>query len=561
MLFQAAGGHEWAGMGRLWRFAQFEFDESSRVLRRGGDAIDLESKPIEVLLQLLLRAGEVVSKEELLESAWPGVTVVEGSLATAVSKLRKALGDDEQTVIVTVPRVGYRLGVPAQCSRVAAPASPELGFEAGQTPPGREDWRFARKLDESASSEVWLAQQEGSGELRVFKFAGDGVRLRGLKREVTLARLLREALGERADFVRVFAWNFEAAPFWLESEFGGADLAQWAEDSDGLGAIAWERRLAVFLDAARAVAAAHRVGILHKDLKPRNILVSAGGQVKVADFGSGALAAPERLSDFGITNLGFTQTEQSGGSALTGTLMYLPPEVLAGNPPTALGDVYALGVLLYQMAAGDFRKPLSPGWENDVEDALLREDIAEAARGDSAKRVGSVEVLIERLENLRAAKDGARRTGGGAGAGGVGGTALGGMARAAAVGDRGRGGAGLGVGGQFVAVSQRRPGAGSGESGDGDCRGGGAVFGERSDRTDRSVSKWAQRGDSGGGGEAGGADIDRQFHDAPEVAARLIRRSRGRWTIAAITPTRGRSMSGRRRCFARRAGSYRRTRS
>ena len=63
--------------GRLWRFADYEFDELSRELRVKGKAVDLESKPLDILLQLLLHAGEVVTKEELLESVWPDVMVVD----------------------------------------------------------------------------------------------------------------------------------------------------------------------------------------------------------------------------------------------------------------------------------------------------------------------------------------------------------------------------------------------------------------------------------------------------------------------------------------------------
>src|ERR1035437_5032252 len=114
--------------GRLWRFADYEFNELGRELRVKGKPVDVESKPLDILLQLLLHAGEVVTKEELLESVWPDVTVVEGSLATAVSKLRKAMGDENHPAIVTVPRVGYRLAVPVFCKTVAAAVGPELGF-------------------------------------------------------------------------------------------------------------------------------------------------------------------------------------------------------------------------------------------------------------------------------------------------------------------------------------------------------------------------------------------------------------------------------------------------
>jgi eukaryotic-like serine/threonine-protein kinase len=409
MALNADSRQGWEVSGRAWRFAQFEFDESSRELRSNGAVVELESKPLEVLYQLLLHAGEVVTKEELLESAWPGVTVVEGSLATAVSKLRKALGEDNPPVVLTVPRIGYRLAVPVQCRQVAAPPVRELGFEAGRAVPGRDQWRFVRRLDASASSEVWLAEHPKTREARVFKFASDGIRLKGLKREVTLARLLKDSLGERPDFVRVLEWNFDEPPFYLESEFCGPNLAEWAESQGGLSAIPLPVRLRVMVDLAQGVAAAHDVGVLHKDLKPPNVLIAprpsgdfeaADFQVKVADFGSGSLMEPARLSALGITNLGFTQTLTSDAGALTGTLMYLPPEVLAGQSPTASADVYALGVMLYQLLAGDFRKPLSPGWEADVQDPLLREDIAEAACGDPARRLASVAVLVERLQTL-----------------------------------------------------------------------------------------------------------------------------------------------------------------
>src|SRR6516164_6413005 len=81
---------------RLWKFANCEFDELRRELRVSGGTVDLEAKPLEVLSHLLQHAGEVVTKDELLESVWPGTAVVDGSLATAISKLRKAIGDEDQ---------------------------------------------------------------------------------------------------------------------------------------------------------------------------------------------------------------------------------------------------------------------------------------------------------------------------------------------------------------------------------------------------------------------------------------------------------------------------------
>jgi len=395
--------------GRLWRFADYELDELRRELRVKGKTVELESKPLDILLQLLLHAGEVVTKEELLESVWPDVMVVDGSLATAVSKLRKAMGDDDHPAIVTIPRVGYRLGVPVYCKTVAAAPGPELGFKAGDSVPGREQWRLSRPMDVSGSSEVWLAENPKTHEHRVFKFAADGSRLKGLKREITVSRFLRESLGDRPEFVRILEWNFETAPYFLESEYSGSNLAEWAEMQGGLSEVSPDTRLQLLVDVAQAVAAAHGIGVLHKDLKPANILVVPGAvvpgakarwQIKLADFGSASLFDPSRLQSLGITNLGFTQTASLDAQLLTGTLMYLAPEVLAGQSPSAGADVYALGVMLYQLAIGDFRKPLAPGWEAEIQDPLLREDIADAACGDPARRLNSAADLVERLLTL-----------------------------------------------------------------------------------------------------------------------------------------------------------------
>ncbi len=403
MSFKPSIGDAEETSGRLWRFADFEFDELRRELRVKSKPVDLEAKPLEILLQLLLHAGEVVTKEELLDSVWPDVLVVDGSLATAVSKLRRAMGDEEHPAVVTVPRVGYRLGVPVYCKTVAASAGPEFGFQPGDLVPAREQWQLLRPLERSASSEVWIANNPKTHEQRVFKFAGDGVRLKGLKREITVSRFLRESLGDRPEFVRILEWNFETPPYFLESEYGGPNLAEWAEEQGGLSKIAFAVRLQLLMDVANAVAAAHGIGVLHKDLKPANILVVPrdGGawQIKIADFGSASLFDPSRLRALGITNLGFTQTTTQDGS-LTGTLMYIAPEVLAGQSPSASADVYALGVMLYQLIVADFRRPLAPGWESEVNDPLLREDISAAASGDPAKRINSGADLAERLVRL-----------------------------------------------------------------------------------------------------------------------------------------------------------------
>jgi DNA-binding winged helix-turn-helix (wHTH) protein/serine/threonine protein kinase len=387
----------------VWRFGHCELDERRYELRVRNTVVDMEVKPLEVLRQLLLHAGEVVTKAELLESVWPGVVVVDGSLATAISKIRRLL-DDDGSIIVTVPRIGYKIAVPVYSEATEPPAWPNLHLEPGLPVPSRDQWRLARRLDSSPAGEVWLAEHPKTRETRVFKFATDSDGLRCLKREVTVARLLRESLGERPEFVRLLEWSFDAHPCFIESEYVGPNLAEWADRQGGIGSASLDVRLKLLVETARAVASAHAVDVLHKDLKPRNILVTTAADgtphAKVADFGSASLLAPSRLSAFGITNLGFTQSLTGDKDSLTGTPIYVAPEVLAGQSPTAASDVYALGVLLYQLVVGDFRRPFAPGWEADIADPFIREDIAAAASGDPSRRIKSAGELAERVHDL-----------------------------------------------------------------------------------------------------------------------------------------------------------------
>ena len=105
-----------------------------------------------------------------------------------------------------------------------------------------------------------------------------------------------------------------------------------------------EPRLRLFLDVLAAVAHAHTNLILHRDLKPSNILVTAQGQVKLLDFGIGKLLAEQN------TAASATELTHLAGHAFTPD--YAAPEQVQGTDVTTATDVYALGVLLYQLLAG-----------------------------------------------------------------------------------------------------------------------------------------------------------------------------------------------------------------
>ena len=278
---------------------------------------------------------------------------------------------------------------------------PACGLEV----PGRAGWALERKLGEGGFGEVWLAGQTALKHRRVFKFCFDEERLRSFKRELTFFRLLRDALGERPDIARLYDVKLDAPPFFLESEFAAhGNLVEWCEAQGGVAAVPLARRLEIIAGVAGAVAAAHSVGILHKDLKPQNVLMQtrAGGveEPQIADFGIGALADRGALDARGITAAGFTVMTVPGSKSSGMTRLYAPPEQLTGKAYTVQGDVYALGVMLYQLVTADFDRALAPGWERDVTDALLREDIAACVDGDPARRLPSAAELAQHLRSL-----------------------------------------------------------------------------------------------------------------------------------------------------------------
>ena len=118
---------------------------------------------------------------------------------------------------------------------------------------------------------------------------------------------------------------------------------------------------------ADALAHAHDRGIVHRDLKGSNVMITAEGRVKVLDFGLATRLEREEISEL-------TLSYDSLESKLVGTLPYMAPEVLRGQKGDHLSDVWALGVLLYEAAAGKLPFRGNTGFE--VTAAILREPLS-----------------------------------------------------------------------------------------------------------------------------------------------------------------------------------------
>lgn len=393
-----------------YRFAEAEFDASRFELKVAGLPVEVEPRALAVLGYLLLHAGEVVTKDELLQNVWDGRVTVDKVLPNTMTKLRRALGEHAAQRIVTVARVGYRLDGPIERIAVGSDLRSETSFSEGQPVPGRPNFAFQQLLGAHRGSEVWLAVHAKTREPRVYKFASDGERLRSLKREATLLRVLQEGAEECPAFVSLIDWNFEHAPFFLECAYGGEDLGAWARQH--LSSLDRRQRLQLFLQIVDGVSAAHALGVLHKDLKPSNVLIDgapASQRARITDFGSGRLLDAGRLQQLGITRAGLTMTENLAQDSHSGTPMYLAPEVFAGAMPTVRSDVYALGLMLYQLLSGRIGEPMAAGWERDLDDPLLEADIRAATDVNPELRLASAEALAERLRCLHSRREAAQR--------------------------------------------------------------------------------------------------------------------------------------------------------
>lgn len=130
-------GNSPAGQLSIREFGRFQLDPAERLLLRDGHPVALTPKAFDLLLYLVDRPGRLVEKQTVMAALWPDAIVEEGNLASTVSALRKALGDDgdEQRAIATVPTRGYRFVLP-----VARPAAPQSKSHLARRATGLALW-------------------------------------------------------------------------------------------------------------------------------------------------------------------------------------------------------------------------------------------------------------------------------------------------------------------------------------------------------------------------------------------------------------------------------------
>ncbi|HEU4333112.1 MAG TPA: protein kinase [Candidatus Eisenbacteria bacterium] len=141
------------------------------------------------------------------------------------------------------------------------------------------------------------------------------------------------------------------------------------------GALPVPRALAYAAQVAEGLGAAHAKGIVHRDLTPGNVMVAEGGRVKVVDFGLAKLLRPEP-SARRDRSAAAEETSISEEGSVAGTVPYMAPEQIRGDEVDPRTDLFALGILLYEMVTG--RRPFEGETAADVASAILRDRPAPA---------------------------------------------------------------------------------------------------------------------------------------------------------------------------------------
>ncbi len=213
-------------------------------------------------------------------------------------------------------------------------------------------YRVLARLGKGGMGEVFLAEDLVLHRRVALKrllgwVAGEGTAMERLRREaIALAAV------NHPNVVTIHAVEeADGSPFVVMELVEGRTLAELLPPEG----FEFPRLLDLAIPIAEALDAAHTRGVLHRDLKPGNVMVTAEGRVKVVDFGLAKLMGESATAEPGAAPL-------SVKGEVAGTLAYLAPEQLVGEPADRKSDLYALGILLYELASGQlpFRGNTTP---------------------------------------------------------------------------------------------------------------------------------------------------------------------------------------------------------
>src|SRR4029079_14440875 len=237
---------------------------------------------------------------------------------------------DAESSLSDVTRSKTKSGAPADVpSPSSGPsAAPEGGFTPGTVLAAR--YRVVARLGQGGMGEVYRADDLKLGQPVALKF------VRGAMSPELLKRLYAEvAVGRQVSHPSVCRLydivEFEHQTFLAMEYVDGEDLQSLLAR---IGRLPGDKALDIARDLCAGLAAFHEKGVIHRDLKPANVMIDGRGRARITDFGLAVAGQP------------------SGPYSFAGTPAYMSPEQLTGGEITARTDLYALGLILFEMVTG-----------------------------------------------------------------------------------------------------------------------------------------------------------------------------------------------------------------
>jgi len=245
-------------------------------------------------------------------------------------------------------------------------------------------YKILEKLGEGGMGVVWKAEDTQLRRIVALKFLSSET----VGNEEVKARLIREAQAsaslDHPNICQVFGIHEEQGQTFIAMAFiDGPALADKIKERP----LPLKEALDLTIQIAEGLQEAHETGIVHRDIKPHNVMLTAKGQVKIMDFGLASLAGRSKLTKSGTT---------------LGTPAYMAPEQLEGRDVDRRADIWALGCVLYEMLTQ--RTPFDAEYEQAIAYGILNE----AAEPVTAQRSG-LPTEIDRAIGKALAKDRAER--------------------------------------------------------------------------------------------------------------------------------------------------------
>jgi eukaryotic-like serine/threonine-protein kinase len=410
-----------AAPGTLRFGDDFELDVRAYELRSAGIPLKLKPIAMELLLFLVERRGELITRQQIVERIWgKGVFLdTDNSINGAISKIRQVLRDDAERprFVQTVTGRGYRFT--ASVIEASLPPAPEAAAQTlnPESLIGRKisHYRILQLLGGGGMGVVYKAEDLKLGRQVAMKFlpgelASDAVAFERLQREARAASAL-----DHPNICSIYELGeHEGQPFIVMQLLQGQTLREWIETAANQSTrVPIEELLDLAIQIADGLQAAHEKGIIHRDIKPANIFVTTRREAKILDFGvakfvdtseppnapqetSHGTSAPEnspiRWSDAHLTRTG----------ASMGTPSYLSPEHVRHEKLDARTDLFSLGLVLYEMVTGQRAFPGNTAAV--VHDAILHEaplPIQQLKPELSASLEPIITKAIEKDRNLR----------------------------------------------------------------------------------------------------------------------------------------------------------------